>query len=248
MNCRIIFGLVVCCMLSATVAVAGGHKAQWGYRGDEGPENWGQLSHSYVMCSAGKNQSPINLTSMVEGDLPQMTIEYYGQGTEVVNNGHAVQVNVVDGSSIRVKGHGFVLKQFHFHSPSENIIDGRSFPLEAHFVHLDDQGNIAVVAVMFEEGAVNLELEKAWAQMPEHAGAKDKLKKAINPVNLLPAERDYYRFNGSLTTPPCSEGVNWFVMKDVVTASKAQIEKFQKVMGHPNNRPVQPLNSRVIIK
>ncbi len=248
MKFKSIVGLVFIGLLSASGAFASAHKAHWGYSGEEGPENWGQLSHDYIMCSAGKNQSPINLTSMVEGDLPQMTVEYFSKGTEVLNNGHAIQVNVADGSTIRVKGHTFALKQFHFHSPSENTIDGRSFPLEAHFVHLDENGNIAVVAVMFEEGAVNLELEKAWALMPAHAGEKAALKETISPVNLLPAERDYFRFNGSLTTPPCTEGVNWFVMKDAITASKAQIEKFQEIMERPNNRPVQPVNSRIIIK
>lgn len=243
-----VFLLAIAGLFCASAAFAGGHKAHWGYSGEEGPENWGHLSHDYIMCSAGKNQSPVNLTGMIEGDLPQLTVKYYGQGTEVVNNGHAIQVNVAEGSMMRVQGHQFVLKQFHFHSPSENTIDGRYFPLEAHYVHLDEQGNIAVVALMFEEGAVNLELEKAWNQMPGHAGDKEALKDAINPVNLLPSDRDYYRFNGSLTTPPCSEGVNWFVLKEAVTASKAQIEKFQEIMGHPNNRPVQPLNSRVIIK
>ena len=250
MKFRLIVMLVIIGFVSATGAFAGGHKgkAHWGYDGEEGPGHWGYLSHDYVMCSAGKNQSPINLTSMVEGDLPQLTIKYYGQGTEVVNNGHTIQVNIADGSTLRVKGHTFSLKQFHFHNPSENTIDGKFFPLEGHFVHLDEQGNIAVVAVMFEEGAVNLELEKAWSQMPEHAGEKAILEEAVNPANLLPAGRDYYRFNGSLTTPPCTEGVNWFVLKDAITASKSQIEKFKEIMGHPNNRPVQPLNSRVIIK
>ncbi len=249
MKGRTIIGLVLIWLfLSTASAFASEHKAHWSYSGEEGPENWGKLSHDYIMCSAGKNQSPINLTSMVEGDLPQMTVEYYSKGTEVVNNGHAIQVNVAEGSTIRVKGHSFALKQFHFHSPSENTIDGRYFPLEAHFVHLDENGNIAVVAVMFDEGAVNLELEKAWKQMPAHAGEKELLHDTINPVSLLPAEREYYRFNGSLTTPPCSEGVRWFVMKDAVTASKAQIMKFQAVMEHPNNRPLQPLNSRVIVQ
>jgi len=137
--------------------------------------------------------------------------------------------------------------QFHFHSPSENHINDESFPMEAHIVHGDGVGNFAVIAVMFKEGEANPALEALWENMPTTEGEHRKLNTA-NLSDLLPENKDYYRFTGSLTTPPCSEGLRWLVLKNPITASKAQIEQFQKVMQHPNNRPLQPINARVILQ
>ncbi len=231
----------------ASTAFAG-DKVYWGYSGKEGPEYWGGLSSEFSPCSEGKNQSPIDLSGMIEGELPALTVNYEAGGNEILNNGHTIQVNYEAGSTIKLNDHQFELKQFHFHSPSENTIEGESFPMEAHFVHADKEGNFAVIALMFITGDKNLELEKAWAQMPEKPGEKNKLAKNVNAGLLLPQNHDHYRFNGSLTTPPCSEGVWWFVMKETVTASKEQIEKFSHTMHHPNNRPVQPVNARMILK
>ena len=185
---------------------------------------------------------------MVEADLPEIQINYHAGGNEAVNNGHTIQVNYAAGSTINVDGQSFELKQFHFHSPSENTIEGHSFPMEAHFVHADKDGNLAVIAVMFEEGEANAELAKAWDNMPGNAGEKNTLTSAIDANALLPKSRDYYRFNGSLTTPPCSEGVRWLVMKTFDSTSKEQIEKFTHTMHHANNRPVQPANARLIMQ
>lgn len=231
--------------LTNLVWAAGAH---WGYEGKEGPERWGKLDPEFSTCADGRNQSPIDLTAMVEGELPDIDIRYQPGGEAVVNNGHTVQVNYAPGSTILVDGHRFELKQFHFHSPSENTIDGRSFPLEAHFVHADAEGNLAVIAVLFQEGKENTALKSAWRKMPSHAGEPVPLAQQMDAAALLPEDRDYYRFNGSLTTPPCSEGVWWLVMKSRVSASKAQIAKFSQAMGHPNNRPVQPLNARMIVQ
>jgi carbonic anhydrase len=231
----------------ATAACAGEH-AHWTYSGAEGPEHWGGLDAAYSACASGRNQSPVDLTGMVEGELPALRLSYQPGGQEVVNNGHTVQINYAPGSTLEVDGHSFELKQFHFHAPSENVIEGKPFPMEAHFVHADAAGNLAVISVMFKVGAGNAELAKAWAQMPEAAGGKHALAAPVSATALLPAGHDYYRFNGSLTTPPCSEGVVWLVMKDTATASQAQVEKFMHAMHHPNNRPVQPLNARVVVK
>ena len=237
--------LVGLCMSSMVWA---GEKAHWGYSGHEGPEHWGELDPKYAICSEGKNQSPINLTGMIESDLSPIAINYKPGGNEVLNNGHSVQVNYMPGSAITVDGHTFELKQFHFHTPSENTIEGHSYPMEAHFVHADKEGNLAVIAVMFEVGEKNGELEKAWSHMPENSGEKYALPASVDANMLLPRDHDYYRFNGSLTTPPCSEGVWWLVMKSDSTVSKEQIDKFSHAMHHPNNRPVQPVNARVILK
>ncbi len=239
--------LLLCGLFASTTSLAEG-KAHWGYSGHEGPDHWAQLSAEFGTCGSGKNQSPVNLTGMVEGDLPKMTVNYLVGGKDVVNNGHTIQVNYEPGSTITVAGKTFELKQFHFHSPSENTIEGNSFAMEGHFVHADKDGNLAVIAVMYKVGEQNAELEKAWAHMPHEAGTSHNLHSKVDANKLLPHDHDYYRFNGSLTTPPCSEGVNWFVMKFYDTASKAQIDKFIHAMHHDNNRPVQPLNARVIIK
>jgi carbonic anhydrase len=241
-------GLLVIAGLCMASIVFAGEKAHWSYSGHEGPEHWGEMDPKYSICSTGKNQSPVNLTGMVESTLSPIAVNYQAGGTEVLNNGHAIQVNYKPGSTITVNGHAFELKQFHFHSPSENTIEGVSYPMEAHFVHADKDGNLAVIAVMYKEGEKNAELEKAWAHMPEHSGESHALAESVDANILLPQDRAYYRFNGSLTTPPCSEGVLWLVMKSSHTASKEQIEKFTHAMHHPNNRPVQPVNARAILK
>lgn len=167
---------------------------------------------------------------------------------QLVNNGHTIQADYHPGSTLVVDGKVFHLKQFHFHSPSENLIGGTSFPMEAHFVHADSNGNLAVVAVMFETGAANKEIADLWSQMPEAAGGKEVLASAVKATDLLPEDRDYYRFNGSLTTPPCSQGVIWLVMKQPLPISAGQVNQFSAVMGGPNNRPVQPLNARMVLQ
>ena len=167
---------------------------------------------------------------------------------EVINNGHTIQVNYHSGSTLSVSGHDYELKQFHFHSPSENHIKGKSYPLEAHLVHADTEGNLAVVAVMFEEGDENEALEKTWDVMPEKAGEKHSLQSKVSVEDILPTNRDYYQFTGSLTTPPCTEGVLWLVMKQILTASREQILHFSHIMHHPDNRPIQRTNARAILQ
>jgi len=219
----------------------------WSYSGEGAPENWGSIDPRFATCANGVNQSPIDLTGFTESELPAIDFNYNLTSSDILNNGHAIQANVKDGSSITVDGKTFDLKQFHFHNPSENNINGKSFPLEAHFVHASKAGELAVVAVMFEEGSENKALTELWAKMPQKVGDKNPID-AKNLEALLPKERDYYRFNGSLTTPPCTEGVRWLVMKDAITLSATQIETFKKVMHHHNNRPIQATNARVILR
>lgn len=226
---------------------SGAQPAHWTYGGAGGPEHWGELSPKFSVCSSGRNQSPVNLTAPIKAKLPTLSMSYGASGDEVLNNGHTVQVNFKPGDVLTVGAHRYELKQFHFHKPSENQINGKLFPMEAHLVHADAEGNLAVVAVMIEDGASNPMLQAVWAGMPEKADVKVALPKPVSAQDLLPAQRDYYQFSGSLTTPPCSEGVLWLVMKQPVTASAAQIERFGHVMHHDNNRPVQPLYSRVVL-
>jgi len=243
--------LVLSTGLAATIAMAGGHGIHWGYSGEGAPAHWGDLSKEFFMCREGKNQSPVDLRTdrAFETDLPAIVFSYHASSRNEVNNGHSVQVNIKPGSYIMIDGIRFELKQFHFHTPSENTIDGKFFPMEAHFVHVDENGNIAVVALMFKYGKENEVLERFWNGMPERAGESRDISIPAEEIReLLPKKRDYYRFNGSLTTPPCSEGVRWFVLKEPVSVSKKQVEQFSRIMGEPNNRPVQPINARVILK
>ena len=221
----------------------------WSYSGNTGPDKWAELAETNSVCSNGINQSPINLQSPVEAELEPLLINYSSAATDIVNNGHTVQVNIAAGSRISGSGQAFVLKQVHFHSPSENLIAGQSFPLEAHFVHADLQGNLAVLAVMFKAGLENRVLKRLWTKMPVQSGQKHSLSNFIIDISkLLPTDKSYYRYNGSLTTPPCTEGVRWFVLKQPVEVSMNQVQQFLDIMQHENNRPVQPINARVILK
>ena len=232
---------------AAPIFACGATHGEWGYSGDSGPEHWGALKPEYSACASGKNQSPIDLNSIVEADLPPLNLHYEPATTEILNNGHTVQVNFAPGNILSVDNIHFELKQIHFHTPSENHIGGKPFPMEAHLVHADSNGQLAVIALMYVEGKENPFLATAWKAMPTTPGDKKELKAEFG-AGLLPAVHDYYRFNGSLTTPPCTEGVRWIVMSEMMEASAEQIQAFRDVMKHPNNRPIQQLNARLILK
>ena len=236
--------LSLVCAMGTTTAVA----QHWGYSGEARPENWSKIDPKFAMCALGRNQSPVDLAGVVKADLKPLKIEYQAGAVEILNTGHTVQVNYAAGSRLTVDGRAFELKQFHFHAPSENRIGGKQFPLEAHLVHADADGNLAVIAVMFQEGAASPFLARLWEKLPKAAGDKSPLGAGLNVSHMLPAGRDYYRFNGSLTTPPCSEGVWWMVLKKAGSASRAQIEDFSKTLGFANNRPLQPVNARILLR
>ncbi len=220
----------------------------WSYTGHEGPDYWGNLSPDYSTCNNGVNQSPINLTKFISADLAPLKLAYQSGGYEIVNNGHTIQVNYQPGSKLEINGHFYELKQFHFHSPSENHINGKSYPMEIHLVHADTTGNLAVVAIMLEEGKVNKMLKEVWEAMPKQAGNKNELNFNVSANSILPLNQDYYRYNGSLTTPPCSEGVLWLVMKQAITVTKNQIKQYTILMHQPTNRPLQPIYARPVLK
>ncbi|MDY6855480.1 MAG: carbonic anhydrase family protein [Thermodesulfobacteriota bacterium] len=221
----------------------------WGYTGEEGPEYWGELSADYEMCSKGKNQSPINITGAIECELQPISFSYKRSTLDVINNGHTIKANYDVGSFIKVDGDTYNLIQIHWHTPSENTIEGKSFPMEAHFVHADKNGNLAVIGIMYTKGNKNSAISGVWDNMPSKRNATSKDSRVtISAMNMLPADKDYYYFNGSLTTPPCSEGVRWMVMKNPVEASIEQINKFHSTFHGDTNRPVQPINARPILK
>jgi carbonic anhydrase len=221
----------------------------WSYAEKElgKPENWGKIKGEFAACRSGKYQSPINIKLAEKADLDDLHMRYKSTPLKILNNGHTVQVNYQDGSTMQVGKKVYNLLQFHFHTPSENHIDGEQFDMELHFVHKSNEGDLGVLGVMIKEGRHNAEAEKIWSRMPMQQ--KDEVTYGdvmINGAALLPASKVYYRFMGSLTTPPCTEGVNWHVLKQPIEFSRAQIDKFRQAFP-VNARPVQEANSRIVI-
>ncbi|MCB1169055.1 MAG: carbonic anhydrase family protein [Leptospiraceae bacterium] len=224
---------------------ATGHDSHWTYEGQTGPEKWGELSEDFEACKLGKNQSPIDIKDASAADLPELKLQYKDAGFEVVNNGHTIQVNLKDAGKLVIGEDSYSLLQFHFHHPSEEAVNGERFPLVAHFVHKSDSGELAVIGLLFKEGAANESLSGVWSLMPAAADETNPGEGALNPTSVIKDASAYYTFKGSLTTPPCSEGVRWIVLKNPATISAEQVEAFKKL--YPMNaRPIQPLNDREI--
>ncbi len=221
----------------------------WSYEGHTGPKYWGDLNKKFLMCKIGKNQSPIDINKkdLIKACLKPLKLEYNSKAKYVVNNGHTIKVSINNGSYLYVDGKKFELKQFHFHTPSENTVEGKNYPMEAHLVHISKNGEIAVIGVMFKVGKENKALKKFQNSLCKTVGKEKTIKAYLNPSELLPKNRDYYRFSGSLTTPPCTEGVRWYVYKEAVEMSKEQLKIFSDIMGK-NNRPTQPINARKVLQ
>lgn len=221
--------------------------AHWGYSGHGGPEHWGEMKSEFATCRTGKMQSPIDLGQATTVGQIAVSADYRPAPLTILNNGHTIQVNFPAGSTLTSGGREFYLVQVHFHTPSEEAINGKRFPMVAHFVHKDATGALGVLGVLFEEGGANTELAKIIAAAPKHEHAATAIAGVtINPAELIPSQLSVYRFQGSLTTPPCSEGVNWHVAQTTVKASADQIRAMTSIMGH-NARPIQPLNGRLVI-
>jgi carbonic anhydrase len=219
----------------------------WTYAGDKGPEHWGELGPENSPCSAGLQQSPVDLAHALGANAPAPVPRWIpASNTTVANNGHTLQVNIANGGAITLEGKSYALKQFHFHHPSEHVIEGKTFPLEVHLVHAAPDGDLAVVGVLFEEGAANPALDPIWATAPIRAG-EVRINAQIDPARLLPPVAGVYRYEGSLTTPPCSETVHWTIMSTPATASASQLAAFASLFPL-NARPVQPLNRRYVLK
>ena len=219
------------------------HEAAWAYEGENSPEHWGDLKIEFATCGTGNEQSPIDLTAASSVDLENITFAYQDSEVTILHNGHTIQVNYDEGSHIEIDGQQFELLQFHFHSPSEHVVDGASFSAEMHLVHADAEGNLAVVGVLIAEGEENTAFAPVWDNLPDHATDPTATGVRILATDLLPAEPLVYRYNGSLTTPPCSEGVLWSVMANPIEMSAEQIDMFTNIL-EGNNRPLQPLNPR----
>lgn len=225
-----------------------GHGAHWTYKGESGPAHWGDLKEEYAACKTGKAQSPIDITGSFGTQERTLAFNYKETGSKIVDNGHTVQINPGEGGSIEINGEKFDLLQFHFHSPSEHTVDGKSFPLEMHLVHKNAAGQLAVVGILFNEGEENSTIATLWKSMPHEENHEMEVAGGmIDPTTLLPEDKTFFSYDGSLTTPPCSEGVKWQVMVSPMTVSAEQVEAFKS--RHPDsNRPVQELNGRTIGK
>ena len=236
---------------AAAAAAAGdkhGAEVHWSYEGAGGPQNWGRLKPEFNVCAIGRRQSPINIeeTSTLRGPAEPIQFGYVPSGGSVVNNGHTIQVDVVGENTLTVRDTPFKLLQFHFHHPSEERVNHRGFAMVAHLVHRSAEGQLAVLAVLLDPGEANPLIHKVWTHMPLDAGDRVRLPPGLLNLNeLLPQDQRYYQFFGSLTTPPCTEGVLWLVLKQPVAISREQLRLFSQMF--PNNaRPVQPVNGRPV--
>lgn len=222
-----------------------GKEIDWSYGGLGGPEHWGQLQDEFSTCSSGKRQSPIDIRDGIAVDLEPIAFDYKPSGFSIIDNGHTVQVNVAQGNAIGILGRRYELQQFHFHRPSEERINGRQSEMVVHLVHKDSLGRLAVVAVLLDRGAINPVIRTVWANLPLERNEVLPAQAQLDLNQLLPESRLYYTYMGSLTTPPCSEGVLWMVLKSPLQASVQQIDIFSRL--YPMNaRPVQPSNGRLI--
>ena len=222
-----------------------GHDVHWAYAGDTGPESWGRLKPEFQTCMLGKRQSPIDIRDGIPVQLEPIQFDYRSSGFRVIDNGHTVQVNVEPGNSITVNGRRYDLLQFHFHRPSEERINGRQFDMVAHLVHKDLEGRLAVVAVLLSQGSAHPLVQQVWNNLPLEKNQEQVAQSNLDLNQLLPDQRQYFTYMGSLTTPPCTEGVLWMVMKQPAMLSREQLAVFGKL--YPMNaRPVQSASGRLI--
>lgn len=221
-------------------------KVHWGYAGKHGPAHWGDLAPAFALCKTGKKQSPVDLKGAKPGKVDALSFAYKPAPLRVDNNGHALQWNQVPQSKLKVGKDEYTLLQIHFHSPSEHTVDGKAFPLEAHFVHKSAAGKLAVVGVLYTVKAENKALATLWKKIPTEPHSNAVHKGTLDPTLLLPKNRSSFRYPGSLTTPPCSEGVRWIVLRTPMTISAKQLASFNTAYKG-NLRPVLPLNDRTIL-
>lgn len=217
----------------------------WSYQEHGGAAHWGDLDRSFAACKLGKRQSPIDIRGAKPADLPAITFDYKSAPLRIIDNGHTIQVNYAPGSTIDIGGARYELVQFHFHHPSEEKINGQPHPMVVHLVHKGANGKLAVVAVLLDKGKMNPMIDLIWKHLPREKEKEVAIQATVNAANLLPADHGYFTFQGSLTTPPCSEDVRWFVMKHPVTISDDELAAFGKRYAM-NARPTQPLNGRTI--
>jgi carbonic anhydrase len=228
----------------------------WTYEGEKGPQFWGKLDPDFSLCADGHSQSPVDIAKTSPASLPKLRAKFSPTNLRIVhhehladeiNNGHTIQVNYSEGDTMTLGDADYELIQFHFHAPSEHTVQGKHYPMEMHFVHKSPSGALAVIGVFIKQGAHNAAFDPIWSNLPTQKGLESHFEHVqVNVDDLLPHSHKSYRYDGSLTTPPCSEGVKWIVMKAPIQLSAEQIARFTALIKG-NNRPVQPLNHRVTV-
>lgn len=244
--------LAILVTVLVTAAVPTGMAAEgpaWSYSGTTGPTRWDRLSKEYKECKTGEAQSPIDIPDAKarKGDIAALLFNYKRVPLKIEDNGHTIEVAYPPGSFVSIEGKRYELQEFHFHKPAEEKIDGKGFDMDAHLVHKGPDGKTIVIAILFTAGKENKTIKALWDNLPKEKGkehAVDSVK--IDAVDLLPVDKGYYTYAGSLTTPPCSEGVTWYVLKSPVQMSADQIARFGRI--YPMNaRPIQPFHDRDIL-
>lgn len=246
----IVISISVICILASLftfpiLTLADERPLQWDYQGAANPNAWGKISRNFATCELGHDQSPIDITDAAIGQTAQIGFNYQSSPLAIVNNGHSIQIDYAPGSSINIDGEAYQLRQFHFHTPSEHQIAGKAAAMEAHLVHRNAAGKLAVVGVMMNPGKDNPLIETLWQAIPPSGQKNTVTNRTIDATKLLPTDKSYYSYTGSLTTPPCSEGVEWIVLTEPITISSSQIQEFKKF--YPlNARPIRPINTRKV--
>ena len=234
-----------------TTHVEPSHAApHWGYQGQTAPEHWGSLNSDYAACAKGNYQSPIDLHRVAKPRMDRLQFDYRADVLRILNNGHTIQVDHRGRSLLRVADSQFELVQLHFHAPSEHTVAGRHYPLEVHLVHrqVGTTGNLAVVGILVEESAENPQVQNVWTRLPEHESAERVFAEiSINPAEFLPAARTHFEYQGSLTTPPCTESVLWNILDTPIQMSGEQVRAFTRIYK-ANARPVQPRSDWCLFK
>ncbi len=241
--------LKVLCLLALSAGVQGAESVHWSYAGPTGPEHWGELSEAWAECGEGMRQSPIDVGPAVPARLPPLDFDYRSWAETALNNGHTIQFDVAPGSVLHAGVNRYQLVQFHFHTPSEHLRWGVPAPAELHLVHKAEDGTLAVVGVRLVPGRWSgATLSSLWAALPTLQGQRFPVRALrIDPEELLPPRRGYVYYRGSLTTPPCTEGVEWFVLSEPVEVPPGLLQRLAQIMG-ANARPVQPLNGRTPLR
>lgn len=228
-------------------AIRAENAGHWSYEGAEGPGHWADLDSRNLVCSSGTQQSPIDIAHAVKADGPRVAVNWHKGGGRMLNNGHTIQINMPAGSTLQRGDAQYELLQFHFHAPSEHRVNGKTFPMEAHFVHKNPKtGMLGVLGVFLEPGKPNRSFARLASAFPQKAGEEAAVDD-VDPNGLLPSSRAYWVYEGSLTTPPCSENVDWMVAREAVGVNEADIKRFTAL--YPMNaRPVRSLNRRFILR
>jgi carbonic anhydrase len=248
MGNSLLIALILLLFTAVSMAQTGHSEHSWDYGQTNGPNSWGDLKPEFAPCKTGHRQSPIDIRNPQKADLPPISFDYKPSPLRIIDNGHTIMVIYAPGSFMSVGGERYELKQFHFHRPSEEKIDGRTFDMVVHLVHANQVGKLAVVAVLLQQGDDNPLIRELWKDLPKEKGREARLQDIhIEASRILPAGRGYYTFSGSLTTPPCSEDVTWFVLKQPTTVSASEIEQFS-LLYRNDARPTQPLYGRMVLE